>query len=210
VPATTVPAATKSTATATRTFFARARDIYRQIAAVHIGAIQGSHRFLGFFFSAHRNEAESARTARGAIGHQVCFEYGAVGSKSILEIIFGCIKRKVSNKQFVIHSATFFYRISFKVFPVIGLRIITELSSPEDFPRLESDELSIKLRASALAPSLASSFIKHGSSAPSRTKSALIPCGRFKPHLFGEAPENWAPPKAEGFEEEVSGRPVCP
>jgi hypothetical protein len=91
------PATAKSTA-ATTTFFARARYIYRQITAVHIGAIQRSHRFLGFFFSAHRNEAESARAAGSAVGHQVCFEHSAVGSESILEIIFSCIKRKVSNK----------------------------------------------------------------------------------------------------------------
>jgi hypothetical protein len=48
------------------------------------------------------------------------------------------------------------------VFPVIGLGIITELSSPEDLPRFERDELTIKLGASALAASLASSIIKHG------------------------------------------------
>jgi hypothetical protein len=161
VPATAVPAATKSTATTTRTFFARARHIYRQIPAIHISAVQRSHRLLRFFLRAHRNEAESARAARGAVGHQVGFEHSAVDGKSILEIIFSRVKRKVSNKQFVIHSVTFFYRISFRVFPVIGLGIITELSSPEDLPRLERDELSIKLSASALAPSLASSFINH-------------------------------------------------
>jgi len=152
------PATAKSTA-ATATFFARARDIYRQITAVHIGAIQRSHRFLGFFFSAHRNEAESARAAGGAVGHQIRFEHSAVGSESILEIIFSRVKREVSNKQLVIHSVMSFGRISFRVFPVIGLGIITELSSPEDLPRFERDEFSIKPRASALAASLASSII---------------------------------------------------
>jgi len=132
---TPTPCTPGSTA-ATATFFARARDIYRQITAVHIGAIQRSHRFLGFFFSAHRNEAESARAAGGAVGHQIRFEHSAVGSESILEIIFSRVKREVSNKQLVIHSVMSFGRISFRVFPVIGLGIITELSSPEDLPRL--------------------------------------------------------------------------
>jgi hypothetical protein len=151
------PVAPKSSAAAT--FLARARDIYRQVPAIHTGAIQRIHSLLRFFLRAHGDEAESARATRGAVGHQIGFEHSAVGGKSILQIIFSRVKREVSNKQFVIHSVMCLY-ISFRVFPGIGLGIITELSSTEDLPRFESDELSINVQASALAPGLASPIIE--------------------------------------------------
>lgn len=155
------PATAKSTAAAATTFFARARDIYGQIPAIHIGAIQSIHRLLGFFLGAHRDEAESARAAGSAVGHQVGFEDRAMGGEGVLKIIFSRVEREVSNKQFVIHEVMFFCTISFRVFPVVGLRIITEQSSPEDLPRLESDDLSIKGPRSALARTLASTNIPH-------------------------------------------------
>jgi hypothetical protein len=96
----------KSTTTATA-FFARARDIYGQIPAIHAGAIQGIHCLLRFFLSAHGDKAESASATRGAVGHEVGFEHSAVGGKSILQIIFSGVKREVSDEEFVIHSVMF-------------------------------------------------------------------------------------------------------
>jgi|ERR1051326_315267 hypothetical protein len=100
--AATMATTAKSTTAAATAFFARARDIYGQIPAIHAGAIQGIHCLLRFFLSAHGDEAESASATRGAVGHQVGFEHSAVGGKSILQI--SGVKREVSDKQFVIHS----------------------------------------------------------------------------------------------------------
>jgi hypothetical protein len=100
-------AATAKSATAASAFFARARDIYGQIPAIHAGAIQGIHCLLRFFLRAHGDEAETASATRGAVGHQVGFKHSAVGGKSILQMIFSGVKREVSDEEFVIHSVVF-------------------------------------------------------------------------------------------------------
>lgn len=101
VAATARPATTESAAAAA--FFARARDIYRQIPAIHSCAVQRGHRLLRLLLRAHRDEAKSSRAAGFAVCHQVGFKHGAVRSEGILKIIFSRVKRKVSNEQFVIH-----------------------------------------------------------------------------------------------------------
>ena len=57
-----------------------------------------------------------------------------------------------------------------RVFPTIGFRIITELSSPEDLPRLESNELSNNDSHCFFIASLASFFGK--ASAPASRQSS--------------------------------------
>jgi hypothetical protein len=62
--------------------------------------------------------------------------------KGVLKIVFGCVEGKISYKQFIIHYLTFYLDGPWlpRVFPTIGFRIINELSSSEDLPRLESNE----------------------------------------------------------------------
>jgi hypothetical protein len=104
--AATAPAAAISatTTTAARPFFASAGKVNGEVASVEVGAVHGTDGFLGFFFGAHGDESESARAAAVAIGHEVGFEDGAVRGESILEIVFGGVEGKISNKQFIIHA----------------------------------------------------------------------------------------------------------
>ena len=99
----TTRATTATAAAAGRTLFARARDIDRQIATIHRGAVEGFDGLLRFLGGAHRHETEPARAAADAVDHQVRFHDGAVRSEHILEIILRGVEGKISNKQFVTH-----------------------------------------------------------------------------------------------------------
>ena len=57
---------------------------------------------------AHRDEAESAGTAGHAVHHQVGFDDRAVGGKGVLQMVFGDVEGKISNKYFIIHSVMFY------------------------------------------------------------------------------------------------------
>ena len=71
-----------------------------------------------------------------------------MGGKGVLQIVFGGVEGKISYKQFgVTHVMYTVPRLSFpfpRLFPNVGFKIITELSSPEDLPCLEIDKLSIR------------------------------------------------------------------
>src|SRR6267378_103023 len=101
-----------------------------------------------FVIRAHGHEAEAPRTAGLSVGHQFRFDHRAVSGKGVLQVIFGCVERKVSDKQFITHMISIFPldRPSLPDCSHIGFRIITELSSPEDLPRLENDELSNRVK----------------------------------------------------------------
>src|SRR5947209_8366705 len=58
--------------------------------------------------------------------------------------------------SFICDVLNFRIALASRLFPIIGFRIITELSSPEDLPRLESDELSNKRLTSVFSAELAS------------------------------------------------------
>ena len=68
-----------------------------------------------------------------------------MSGKGVLKIVFSGVEGKISNEQFVVthisdvHQINPFFQI---MFPTTGFRIITELSSPEDLPDLESSKLS--------------------------------------------------------------------
>jgi hypothetical protein len=74
--------------------------------------------------------------------------------KGVLEIILGGVEGKVSDKQFIAHMMFYcptnctFHRL----FPNTGLKTIIELSSPEDSPCLEGDELSNRHTISNRSP----------------------------------------------------------
>ena len=93
-----------STTTAAGPLFAGTGDVYREIASVHVCAVHGAHGFLRFLIGAHGYESESAGPAAGAVHHEVGLEHGAVCGEGVLQIIFGCVEGKISNKQFIIHS----------------------------------------------------------------------------------------------------------
>jgi hypothetical protein len=102
--ATAFTAATETAAAAARTLFARTGDIHGQSAIVELRAVEGLHGLLGFFFSGHRHETETAGAAGHAIRHEVRFEDRAVLGERVLKLVFRNVEGKISNKQFVIHS----------------------------------------------------------------------------------------------------------
>ena len=129
----------------TAALFARLGDVHGQSTAVNLLAVERADRRLRFIGRAHRDETETARTTSGAIRHQIGFEHGPMRRKRVLKIILGGIEGKISNKQFIItHICDVLLRqtLGSKLFPTFGFRIITELSSPEDLPDLETDKLS--------------------------------------------------------------------
>lgn len=84
------------------------------------------------------------------------------------------------------------------MFPIIGLRIITELSSTEDLPRLQGEELFTKMQGSALAPGLASPIIYYRALAAIKLFRGAKRC------------QSWGSRNAEDFEDEVLARLVSP
>jgi len=96
--------AAELTAPAARALFFRARDVHCHGAAIDRRAVQGGDRFLRFFFRAHGDKTEAARTAAHAVHDEVGFSNGAVSGESVLQIVFSCVEGKISHKQFRIHS----------------------------------------------------------------------------------------------------------
>jgi len=125
--------------------FARLGDVDGQSTAVNLLAVERADGRLCFIGRAHGDETETARTTTGAISHQIGFEHGPMGRKRVLKIILGGVEGNISNEQFIItHICDVLLRqtLCSKLFPTFGFRIITELSSPEDLPDLETDKLS--------------------------------------------------------------------
>jgi len=85
-------------AAATRTLFARPGDIHGERASIDGFAIHRLNGLLRLLGCAHGDEAESARTARRPVHHQVCFRDRAVCGERVLQIVFGGIEGKISNK----------------------------------------------------------------------------------------------------------------
>src|ERR1051325_7179981 len=106
--ATTTTAATAAefattAAAAARTFFTRARDVDSERAAVELLAVHGIDGLLRFLRRAHGHESEAARAAAHAIHHQVGFHDCAVRGERVLQVVFGGVEGKISNKQFRTH-----------------------------------------------------------------------------------------------------------
>jgi hypothetical protein len=145
--ATATTAVTTTTAAGTRgAFFTRASDVDRQGTAADFFPVQRGERGLGFLIRGHGDETKSAGTARGAIHHQVRFDNRAVGGKGVLQFIFRDREGEVAHEQFIVITHVMSSVPTELLFPRpvpdFGFKIITELSSPEDLPYLESDKLS--------------------------------------------------------------------
>src|SRR5208282_3665274 len=122
-------------AAAGRTLFAGLGGIDGEGAAVNGLAVEGGGGFLGLLGGAHGDEGEPAGTAGGPVHHQVGFQDGAMGGEGVLQVVFCGVEGKVSDKQFIVHYdvLTVLLTVAFsRLFPDIGIKIITELSSPED------------------------------------------------------------------------------
>ena len=127
---------TARAAVASRTLLFRARDIDRQGAVGQLGTIHGRNGFLRFLGRGHRDEGKAAGTAAHPVHHEVGFHDCAMGRKRLLQLIFGCVEGKISNKQFRAHLDDLLFKLAaFRgPFPNAGFQIITEQGSPEDFP----------------------------------------------------------------------------
>ena len=142
--ATAVFATTAATTTA-RALFARLGDVNREVAPVQCLAIQAVDGLLGLLGCAHGNEAKPARTAGGPVHHQVGLDDRAVRGERVLQVVFSGVEGKIPDEQFITHVMFAVLDLNFafsRLFPIIGFKIITELSSPEDLPCRENDKLS--------------------------------------------------------------------
>lgn len=102
------PSTAKLTGASLRTaaaaaLFTRAGEVHGEIPAIQRCAIEGADRSLSLFRSAHGDETEPSRATAHTVGHQVGFQNGAMGGKGVLEIVFGGVEGKVSDKQFITH-----------------------------------------------------------------------------------------------------------
>src|SRR2546421_11082816 len=101
--AATVPAAASATIAALSwsAFFTRACDVHGQRPPLQFLAVEHFDRFVRFVRRAEFDESESARFAGELIHHQIDGGYVAGGGKEILEIVFHCLVRPITNKQAV-------------------------------------------------------------------------------------------------------------
>ena len=98
----TATAATITTA-ATRALFAWFSDVHREGAAMQFPAIQGFDGFLRFIARTHGHKTKAAGAIGHAIHHQVSFGDRAMRGERVLQVVFGGIEGKISDKQFITH-----------------------------------------------------------------------------------------------------------
>ena len=97
VAATTAAVGTATAAATAAAFLARAGFVDGEGPAIDGLAVELADRRAGPFFGGHRDEAEAARLAGDAILHQQDFGHGAGGREQILEIVFGRVKRQITD-----------------------------------------------------------------------------------------------------------------
>src|SRR5580698_7522480 len=102
--ATTAAAIFTASAAAGRTFFTGTGDIDGDCAAIQFLAVHGGNGFLRFFIRAHGDESESAGAIGRAVHHQIGFGDRSVSSKRVVQVVFGGLKGKIPNEQFIIHA----------------------------------------------------------------------------------------------------------
>jgi hypothetical protein len=130
---------TTAAATAAGAFFTRASNVNREGASIQLLAVHGINGFLRFFRRTHGDECEAARAAAHPVHHQVGFNDRAVRSECVLEVVFGGVEGKISNKQFRTHVMSYCPNTdpSIQTVPDCRVSIITEPSSLEDFHAVE-------------------------------------------------------------------------
>ena len=84
---------TATAAAASRTFFARARLVNSQGAALEIFLVEHGNSLGCFLLGPHFDEREAPGTPRGSVLHDVdCNDHARLG-KMILQVVFGCGER---------------------------------------------------------------------------------------------------------------------
>ena len=152
----------RTTGTTAGTFFPWPGDVDREITSVQGRAVQGVDRLLRLFRRAHGDEAKPARLTAHAVHHQVGFDDCSVGRKCVLQVVFGGVEGKISNKQFIAQVIWYCptYAVFTRLFPTIGFQIITETSSLEDFPCRGIDKLSNSCRNMDFSDGIATKIFK--------------------------------------------------
>jgi hypothetical protein len=79
-------------------FFARAGFVYSQGAAFQVFAGQAGNGRLRAFRRGHANEGKAARTARGAVGHEIDLINRTAGCEEILQIVFGDVEGQIPDE----------------------------------------------------------------------------------------------------------------
>jgi hypothetical protein len=100
--------ATAAAATRAGTIFAGTRFVYGQRATVNIFAVQGLDRCIGTFFGVHGDEREAPGASAEFVHDHIDFGHGTVSGEEILELVFGCVEGKISDKQFCTHDDSTF------------------------------------------------------------------------------------------------------
>src|SRR5665213_2354877 len=77
-------------------FFARAGDVDRQRATVHVLAVHAFDGLLGLFGGTHGHKTKAARAVGHAIHHQVGFSDRAKRGERVLQVVFSGIEEKIS------------------------------------------------------------------------------------------------------------------
>ena len=110
----------------------------------HEVAVERLKRSVGRFRGSHGNKGERAVLTGFPVQRDLYIKDQTMCPKEALKLFLARCLREISDKQFIIHYVMFCLDgpLASRVFPTIGFRIITELSSPEDLPHLESNELS--------------------------------------------------------------------
>src|ERR1700747_498746 len=78
-------------------FFTSPRLVYRERASAEFLAVQRHHGGFGLGLVVHGDERKAARFASHAVHHQRDFADLAVLFEKILEIVFGGLKREITN-----------------------------------------------------------------------------------------------------------------
>lgn len=79
------------------------RFVDGESAAAESATVHGFNRLLCLLRRSHGNKTKSSGTPADPVNHQIRFHYGAVRCKSVVQLIFRCVKREVSNKQLRVH-----------------------------------------------------------------------------------------------------------
>ena|GEM_PF-3137366 len=83
--------------------------------------VHGFNGLLCLLRRSHGDKTKSSGTPADPVNHQIRFHYGAVRCKSVVQFIFRCVKREVSNKQLRVHVMYYMlysnYRCDFQTVP---------------------------------------------------------------------------------------------
>ena len=91
-------AAATTTPAASRPFFTRTRFIYREGAALEIFLMKHGDSLGRIFLRGHLNEGKTTGASRGPVLHDINRDHCACLAKVVLQIVFGCRERKVTNE----------------------------------------------------------------------------------------------------------------